>query len=247
MFAPARASVVTARGPDALDAMIRMLVRSRAGGADRASSRPRPAGQGWPGPGSRQPTRPPQEISLPRPHSHLAQDAELVGGFDAFGEERRSNAGGESGQRFDEGSSGLVRLDLADERDVQFDHVRPEVQHVTQARESRTRVVDGQPDASFPQRIERSPEDVVVGDRSVLGDLQDDPFGRHVLEQFTQIGRATRLGRDVDAHHDRSVEPVQPAEGPTQCGDLQLDPQPDLGRLREPDIRRSERSHLEAA
>ena len=37
------------------------------------------------------------------------------------------------------------------------------------------------------------------------------------------------FGRDVDTHHDRSVEPVQPAEGPTQCGDFQL-PSPALPR-----------------
>ena len=176
---------VTARGPDALDAMIRMLVRSRAGGADRASSRPRPevrAGQ-VPDRGSR-PGRP---RKYPWPSS--TPDSRRTGAVRPTrcprpGPSLRRSARSRPWPR--RGIAARDPFDPLGDGDIQLDRVRPQAEHMAEVREAGPDVVDRELDTSPPERFECGPELLVVHDGSVLGDLQHDLSTCDGSEQLTQ-------------------------------------------------------------
>ncbi len=118
---------------------------------------------------------------------------------------------------------------------------------MSQARGAGARVGDRQADAKAPKGGKGCVESFVVVDGRALGDLERDPLGRHVPEEFAQFPGATGARGHVDVQHDRGIEVAQTGEGATDRGDLQLDAEPDLGCLGEPEVGGAQWRDREAA
>ena len=94
-----------------------------------------------------------------------------------------------------------VRVDPANEPDVELHERRPELDDVTHVRGSRPGVVDGDADGG-PHPADRRPERGVVRDRHVLGDLEDEWPVRTAEERrraassvVTSVGDTFRLSQ----------------------------------------------------
>ena len=83
-----------------------------------------------------------------------------------------------------------LRVDAADDADVELDDVGRELEDVPQAREARTRVIHRDPDAGSAKHVQRSAEARVVARRCMFRELDHDALGRPSLQHSASSGEA---------------------------------------------------------
>ena len=137
-------------------------------------------------------------VPLRTPDSGGTHRIEFRLGLHAFG-----NGGGAGLRRkFADGlrqsTSRSVAVDVADDRLVDLDEFRVQLEHVRERREAGADVVDSHPNASCSAYVQRVVESTVVLDGGMFGDLQDDSRRVHAVEKL-RPGRVLHCrGRDVD-------------------------------------------------
>jgi hypothetical protein len=143
-----------------------------------------------------------QVESLAVMDAQALQGGTLAGVLDAFGDQLGADAVGEQHEAARQGGAGRVDVDVLDQVPVQFDHVRGQVEDVTQRGEPRAGVVDRQADTRPAQPLQRPGQHVVVGDRNVLGQLEHQPLGKAGGEQLGQPRRGDHGRRGVHRQVD---------------------------------------------
>ena len=128
-------------------------------------------------------------------------------------------------------------VDAGRDADVQLDEIGRQLEDVPEACEPGTGIIDGDPDAQLTQPLKRNTELVVVLDRLVLGEFDDDAPGVGGGQDLDELGRSGgRLGR---VHAEIAI--TQPREickrEPEKC-EVERDGQAELGSLAEPSLGR---------
>ncbi len=88
----------------------------------------------------------------------------------------------------DQGTAGRVGVDLAGEGLVQLDDLGPHVDQALEAGEAAAGIVHGHPHAPLVDQADRLAQLVVGVELALLGDLDDDPLGRQLGQDFEQGG-----------------------------------------------------------
>ncbi len=135
--------------------------------------------------------------------SDAAQRIEFGRRLDALGDDPAAGIAGEGDQRRGERLARRVQVDVARERHIEFDQIRTDLKDVLQAGITCTGVVDREPHAVLPQGLKGTKQRVIIFDMGVLGDFQNDTFGRHSGKQVQQISTQNRFRRYV--HRDINV------------------------------------------
>ena len=178
--------------------------------------------------------RPGEQVALGQLDAERGEDPLLLDRLDALGDEVAVREAGVMDHAGDERLPGGVAVDPADDPAVQLHDVRPELDEVAQARESRAGVVDGERHAGT-QRLDREAQPLVVVDGQVLGELdrdrslnclQDPLQAAREKERRRGIERQPRPGRELLAGRDRGL----------QARSLEVDPAAERRRLGEPDV-----------
>ena len=139
-------------------------------------------------------------------------------------------------ERAHQGPEHRVGGDAVDQAAVELDDVRGGHHDVAQRREPGAHVVDRETHAARPQRREGGAQGVVVVDRVVLGELEQDPLQRQPVEQRRALRRQQRRGGHV--HRHVAVDRREVVRGALQREQLELVPEPDAVGLAEADVGR---------
>ena len=152
----------------------------------------------------------------------------------------------EAHQRRGERTLRGVDVETADELAVELDEVRGEPEDVHQARKARAGIVDRQAHACRAQPVECAREPGIVLDGGVLGELDDDPRLLDASEERSDVRARERLGPGVDGQHDLWRKLSELLDRRAQQRDLELDAEPGIMGLGEPDIGSAIRLAVEA-
>lgn len=187
-------------------------------------------------PGSPDGARAPEEVSLAEIDRNLQELRALTVGLDSFGDERTAAPQREVDHPGDEGLACRVTIDRPDQADVELHEIWLKLEDVTEAREPGAGVVDRGPDGR-PESIDRSTERVVVGDRHVLGDFQDDRCRRLTQQVGQPVAVEHQVGRHVQAEEHAGRQLARGGERRREGRGFELEPKPDGRGIREVTIR----------
>jgi hypothetical protein len=106
----------------------------------------------------------------------VSEPRQLRRPFDAFGDDAGADLLGERHEAPHQRLSGPVALDLADQLAIELEEVGELLDRMLEAGVAGAGVVDGEADAARRPGVEVGAEGVVVGDRLLLGELEDEPL-----------------------------------------------------------------------
>lgn len=181
---------------------------------------------------------PAEEEALHEGSAEGAGRLEFVLGLDALVDALRTDVAGEGGEGLRGGAAHGVVVEAADDGGVEFDHVRLDLDELTQARVAGADVVDGDGQARGAQVVEGEGELVVVAHQVVFGDLDDHPPLRgQGQQQPGEIRRHDGAGGDVDGEERVRLEVVGGEHGALHGRQLEGGLQAGRGGVGEPRLR----------
>ncbi len=151
--------------------------------------------------------------------AELAQQVDLVRGFDPFGDDPESQIFPQGHGGADDGGVLGPLTQIVDQRAVDFQAVHRQLGQIRKCRVPRSVVVDGDPDAEFTHPGQDEGRLLGIFHQRTLRDLQADQAGRnavtlHCIDQHVRKLLSGQVPRGhVDRHRDFDAE-REP------CGDL---------------------------
>ena len=159
--------------------------------------------------------------------------------LDAFGNHLRAGFAGIEHQGADQRTAGRVSVDIAGQAHVQLHDVRLQLNDMAQRGIAGPRIVNAQFQAAAAQRFQCLQQQFIIIDPRMLGNFQQDPVQRLVVEQVGKGGCHDRVRRCVHGQVLIGSQVRQFGQRLCQRGNFQRFRQPGFGRLIEPDIRRA--------
>jgi len=143
--------------------------------------------------------RPGQEVALDEVDVGIAQNVELPSGLDPLGDHARAHLPGKGHHRSHQGPAVGILVDTPDEFAVELQVVGRELHDVAEARVAGTGIIHGETEPATEPSGQTATEVVVVLDRLLLGQLQDEPVGKVIAQsQESRVGDGRRAGIDEE-------------------------------------------------